>query len=219
LLPGGWRAPTGVVAVLSAVGALALGWRYGGSASAGLVDIAVGDPLIEHVGGAEDVLWPVTALGGGPGLLLGVLALAWTAIRAQRWPALVLAVAGPLLAVMLTAFLLKPLVGRTHDGDLALPSGHATSVTALAWVLVLAFVAGGLPRAVWLRITLVVLAVLGVVGVSLAMVALQRHYPTDTVAGVLVGTAVVAALAWLLDGLGWPRGGQMTSGERKAGLP
>ena len=207
------------MALLSAVGVLALGARYGGSASAGLVDTALGDPLVEHVGGAEDVLWPVTALGGAPGLLLGVLALAWAAVRTRRWPALVLAVAGPLLAVLLTAFVLKPLVGRTHDGDLALPSGHATSSTALAWVLVLGFVAGGLPRAVWLRTMLVVLAVLGVVGVSLAMVALERHYATDTLAGVLVGTTVVPALAWLLDGLGWPRRGQMTSGRRKAGLP
>ncbi|WP_245645249.1 phosphatase PAP2 family protein [Pseudonocardia acaciae] len=203
LLPGRWRVAVAVVAVVSAVGVLALGWWYGGERSAGTLDSVLGDPLVGFGEEYEDLLWPVTGLGTAKGLLLGVVVLAVAAVATRRRRALALAVLGPALSVGLSALVLKPLVGRTHYGDLALPSGHATSVTSMAWVLVLGFVAGGVPRARWLRAVLVVLAVLAVVGVSGAMVALERHYATDTVAGVLVATAVVGGLAVLLDR--WPR--------------
>lgn len=200
LLPGRWRAPVVAVAVLSALGAVALGWWYGGQDAAGSVDAALGGPLIEHADGHHTFLWPVADLGSPPALLLGMIALVWAAVRTRRRPALVLAVLGPLLAVTMTEFVLKPLFGRTFEGSgLSLPSGHATSITSLAWVLVLAFVAGGLPRSVWLRVALTGLAAAAVLGVSTAMVALERHYATDTVAGVLVGTAVVGAVALAVD--------------------
>jgi membrane-associated phospholipid phosphatase len=199
LLPGRWRAPVITVAVLSALGAVALGWWYGGRGSAGTVDAAVGESLIEHADGHHSVLWPVADLGSPPALLLGMIALVWSAVRTRRRPALVLAILGPLLAVAMTEFVLKPLIGRTFDGDDSLPSGHATSITSLAWVLVLAFVAGGLPRSGWLRAMLTGLAAAAVLGVSTAMVALERHYATDTVAGVLVATAVVGAVALGVD--------------------
>jgi membrane-associated phospholipid phosphatase len=62
------------------------------------------------------------------------------------------------------------------------------------------FVAGGRQRPWWLRAGLVALAVLAVLGVAGSMVALNQHYTTDTVAGALVATAVVGAVALLLDG-------------------
>ncbi|WP_051580599.1 phosphatase PAP2 family protein [Pseudonocardia acaciae] len=200
LLSGRWRAVVVTLAAVSALGAVALGWWYAGHSSAGLLDAALGGPLVEHADGHRSYLWPVADLGSPPALLLGMIALVWAAVRTRRRPALVLAVAGPVLAVTVTEFVLKPLVGRTFEGGgLSLPSGHATSITSLAWVLVLAFVAGGLPRAGWLRATLVGLAAAAVVGVSAAMVALERHYATDTVAGVLVATAVVGAVTVAVD--------------------
>jgi membrane-associated phospholipid phosphatase len=190
-----------VLAPLSAVGALALGWRYSGTEAAGALDHQLDGQLVAHRGSHLGLLWHISDLGSPPALPLGVLVLAAVAaLTGRRWPALLLTVAGPLAAVVLTEFVLKPLVGRTYEGGLSLPSGHTTSITSMAWVFVLVFVAGGRQRPWWLRAGLVGLAVLAVLGVAGSMVALNQHYTTDTVAGALVATAVVGAVALLLDG-------------------
>jgi membrane-associated phospholipid phosphatase len=116
---------------------------------------------------------------------------------------------------VITELLLKPIIDRTHYGDLSLPSGHATSITAQITVFMLAFVAVGLPRRTWLRRLLVLLAGLVVLGVCGAMVSLERHYATDTAAGILVGIAVVGAVALVLDA--WTRRTAFRSAEY--GLP
>lgn len=190
--------PIGVVATLSGCGVLALSWWYAGADTAGRFDASIIEPLVVH-GWQRHLTWLVADLGSPPALLLGMVGLVVAARRTGRRAALWLAVAGPLLAVALTEFVLKPLVGRTYDGGLSLPSGRATCITSIAWVLVLAFVAVGLPAAGWLRAALVALAVSVVAAVSLAVVALQVHYPTDALAGMLVGTAVVGAVALALD--------------------
>jgi undecaprenyl-diphosphatase len=125
--------------------------------------------------------------------------LVGAALRTRRRSAVLLAVLGPLSAVSLTEFALKPIIDRTHDGSPALPSGHATSIAAQATVFLLAFVASGRPASRWLRRGLTAAAGLAVVGVSIGMVGPDRHYATDTVAGVLVGASVVSALALALD--------------------
>jgi membrane-associated phospholipid phosphatase len=131
---------------------------------------------------------------------LGVLLLALAGAAARRgWPAVALAVAGPTAAVLLVELVLKPLVGRTYEGTLALPSGHTTSIAALAWVFILVFVAGERRWPRWVLACMVAAALLTVVGVAGSMVALERHYATDTLAGALVATAVVGAVALLLD--------------------
>ncbi|MDT7568317.1 MAG: hypothetical protein QOG76_6941 [Pseudonocardiales bacterium] len=201
LLPGRWRATLAVLAPLSALGLLALGWWYAGQESAGALDTALDDQLVAHRGPHLHLLWRVSDLGSPPLLPLGILVLAVAAgLTQRRWPAVLLAVAGPTAAVVLTEFVLKPLVGRTHEGGLSLPSGHTTSITAMAWVFVLLFVAGARHRLWWLRALLAVLALAAVLAVAGSMVALNQHYATDTMAGALEATAVVGAVALLLDG-------------------
>ena len=204
LLPGRWRETLWLLAPLSAVGVLALGWWFAGGESAGALDRLLDGTMVEHRGSHLGLLWHISDLGSPPALPLGLLALVLLAVLTrQRWPAVLLVVAGPVAAVLLTEFVLKPLVGRTHDGGLALPSGHTTSIASMAWVFVLVFVAGARQRPWWLRAGLICLAVLAVLGVAGSMVALDRHYATDTMAGALVATAVVGTLALLLDG--WMR--------------
>lgn len=203
MLPERWRVILAALVPLSVLGVLVLAWRFAGSEEPGRLDTAVDDGLVEHRGRHVGLLWHISDLGSPPALGLGILALVLAAVwTGRRWPAIALAVAGPLVAVVLTEFVLKPLVGRTHDGGLSLPSGHTTSIGSLAWVFVLVFVAGS-TRPWWWRGGLATLAVGAVLGVAGTMVALDRHYFTDTVAGALVATAVVGTAALVLDG--WQR--------------
>lgn len=214
LLPGRWRELMAVLVALSAAGVTVLGVWFAGTERAGRLDRAVDGRMVTHLGVHQGVLWPISDLGSPPVLPLGILLLVAVAAR-RGWPAVWLAVAGPAGAVLLTELVLKPLVGRTHEGGLALPSGHTTSIAALAWVFVLVFVAGR-ARPGWLRAGLIGLAGLAVLGVAGSMVALDLHYATDTVAGALVATAVVGAIALLLDGCG-RRLARRSSAERKSG--
>jgi membrane-associated phospholipid phosphatase len=187
-----------VLVPLSAFGVLLLSWRFAGAEEPGALDSVVEDGLVRpgrHVG----LLRYLSDLGSPRALLVGILLLVLAALWSRRpWPVIVLAVAGPIASVVLTEFVLKPVVGRTHEGGLALPSGHTTTIASLGWVFVLVFVARTtLPW--WWRAGLAALALGAVLGVAGSMVALDLHYFTDTVAGGLVATAVVGSLALLLD--------------------
>ncbi len=71
----------------------------------------------------------------------------------------------------------------------AFPSGHASSITALAGVVLVLLVMLVRRRAI--RRVLGLLAVLVAVMVGLDRVLLGRHFPTDVVGGALLGAAVV----------------------------
>jgi membrane-associated phospholipid phosphatase len=201
LLTGPWRAALAALVPLSALGVLVLGWRFAGAEEPGALDSTLGVELADYGEPHERLLWHVSDLGSPPVLPLGVLLLVVAAVRTGRpWPARVLAAVGPAASVLLTELVLKPVVGRTLNGlGPTLPSGHTTTIASLAWVFVLVFVAGA-ARPWWWRAALVALAAAVVFGVAGSMVALDRHYFTDTVAGALEATAVVGATALLLDG-------------------
>ena len=105
---------------------------------------------------------------------------------------------GVMVATSLTTTGIKLLVGRdrppwqspvdvltTHS----FPSGHASSVTALAGVVMV--LVGMLVRRANVRRLVYVLAVLVVVLVCLDRVYLGRHYPSDVIGGVLLGAFFV----------------------------
>ncbi|MEO5662434.1 MAG: YegS/Rv2252/BmrU family lipid kinase [Nocardioides sp.] len=73
------------------------------------------------------------------------------------------------------------------------PSGHASSMAALAAILVLLTVM--LVRRQNFRRALYTVIVLLVVVVSLDRILLGRHFPTDTIGGTLIGAA--CAIAWI----------------------
>jgi membrane-associated phospholipid phosphatase len=200
LLPERWRRAFGWVAPLCVLGVAALGWGFAGQRSSGPFDTALDNALIAA---GEPHYYPLLLLadfGSPPAMLLGIVVLVIAARRTERGrPAIVLAVAGPVLASLVTEVLLKPLVDRRHEGGLSLPSGHVTSISAQIAVFLVVFVAAGLPARTWLRRVLVALGLLMPVGVSVAMVSLEQHYVTDTLAGMLVGPCVIGALALLLD--------------------
>ncbi len=86
------------------------------------------------------------------------------------------------------ARLLKPLFGRESDGAFAYPSGHTTTMVVVAGMVVLAT-----GVALWAMLVAIAFALLGMLGQGITY-----HYFTDTVGGVLLGTAIVCIAALTL---------------------
>jgi membrane-associated phospholipid phosphatase len=125
----------------------------------------------------------------------------------RRWDGAVLAAAAVPIAVGLTEYVLKPSIGQAIKQ--AFPSGHATSMFALAAVCAVLLAdppRGRVPGPV--RLLLALMAVLLAAGVAAAMVATGAHSFTDAVGGAAVGAGVVLACALTLDLLTsqWRRG-------------
>jgi undecaprenyl-diphosphatase len=128
---------------------------------------------------------------GGVAVAVAVLVVA--ALLWHDRAAAVIAVAGPLTALVLTEQILKPLVDRTGpNGANFFPSGHATGVAAIATVALLV-----LDRNAGRRWAVLALPVLGawMTGVGVAMVQLHYHYLTDVLGGAAVGVATVLSAA------------------------
>lgn len=149
--------------------------------------------------------WPVVTpvmkgltYAGAAGLVwivLGAVAAAWL-----RRPLVVVAVILAIEAASFADGLLKraidrarPFVGdpRVHPSialphDPSMPSGHA--MNAFAGAVLLAAV---VPRARWPLLALAVL-------IGLSRVYLGVHFPSDVIAGAILGAAIGAAAAWLL---------------------
>jgi undecaprenyl-diphosphatase len=149
--------------------------------------------------------WPVVTpvmkgltYAGAAGLVwivLGAVAAAWL-----RRPLVVVAVILAIEAASFADGVLKrtidrarPFVGdpRVHPSialphDPSMPSGHAMNAFAGAVLLVAV-----MPRARWPLLALAVL-------IGLSRVYLGVHFPSDVIAGAILGAAIGAAAAWLL---------------------
>jgi membrane-associated phospholipid phosphatase len=142
--------------------------------------------------------WRLPYLGTLGPVTLMTLALIVACLATRRWSAAVLAAVAVPAAVVLTDYVLKPSVGGIVGQGF--PSGHATSMFALAAICAVLLAAP--PRdplaraALWL---LLLLALVLAVAVSAAMVTIGAHIFTDVVAGAAVGTGVVLACALALD--------------------
>jgi membrane-associated phospholipid phosphatase len=197
-LAGPLRVPVAVVAGIAVVAFAVLASRYAGGVTAAGLDARL-DSL---VGGLPAANPPVARLvhpfGDPLPVVVMAVLLAGACMLLERPRLAVLAVAGPGATGVATA-VLKPVVGRTIEGGLAFPSGHAAAVTALA--VVGALLAADLLRlAGWFAGLLVALA--GLVAAStmgVALVVLGIHYPTDTIGGACTAFAVVPAVAWAVD--------------------
>jgi membrane-associated phospholipid phosphatase len=132
------------------------------------------------------------------------------------------AAAGLLLAgANVSSQVLKPLLAHPRDTSgfhhahelhaQAYPSGHVTAAMSLALAAVLVT-----PRA-WRPLVATVCGV-AVLGVSIAVVVLNWHFPSDVVGGQLLATTwclvALAALRWA--GARWPQRGEMARAARGA---
>jgi membrane-associated phospholipid phosphatase len=123
-------------------------------------------------------------------LVLGTLAAALVAVRSDRARALACA-GGPLLADVLVEMAFKPLVGRRFEGVLSFPSGNVADVAAVATAWVLAVPRRGKPLAV-----LIGAVVTG--GMTVAVIGLRWHYPTDALVGAVFGVGTVLTVDGVL---------------------
>ncbi len=128
-------------------------------------------------------------------IILGAALSAAVCVRRDRWRALACLI-GPPLALATAELVAKPLVGRTLGGSLSYPSGSTVGAAALATVAVLAVA----PR--WRTVAIVAASVYAM-WVTVSVIALQWHFPTDAVAGLCFGVGAVL----VVDGtLGWVAG-------------
>ena len=171
---------------------------FGGWGQQGWLDSAI-DPRIQAgLGRFPALLSWLPDFGTLSPVTLMSLALATGCLAARRWSGAVLVAVAVHAAIVLTEYVLKPSVGRAIGQSF--PSGHATSMFALAAICAVLLVAPPgrrVPGAI--RLLLVLIALLLAAAVASAMVAIGAHSFTDAVAGTAVGTGVVLACALTLD--------------------
>ncbi len=155
--------------------------------------------------GLDSVLEALLSLLNPLPFILWGVALAAFAVAEGR-PRVALAVVLVLSLAPLSAEDLKPLLAHSHDrvgwvsvGPASWPSGHSTAATALAMSAVLV----SPPR--WRRV-LSPVAFLFVVAVSVALLVLAWHMPSDVVGGILLGTFWISVAVASLRGAErrWP---------------
>jgi membrane-associated phospholipid phosphatase len=198
LLPASARPRAGVLLAGCAILVAVLGVLFAHQDTADRFDRAVDAPLVTVFSGhsalADLFAFPGTTI---PAVALSAAMVA-ACLRTGRINGAVLAAVAVPAAVGLGDGLLKPWVDRSYLGQVAYPSGHTASVSALAATAILLFLASaGPPR--WLRILILAVMSLLTVSVVVGVIGMPYHYFTDTVAGAAVGTGTVCALALLLD--------------------
>jgi undecaprenyl-diphosphatase len=187
------RPAAAVIIALCLIDVAALGIRYAGHQYAGPFDLSVDHWFENTLGRTSPVLTALTGLGNaGPVALITAL-IALGCARARWSRGVALAVLAIPAASGVTEDILKPLIDRTIDGALSLPSGHTTAAFAMATVGAVL-----LSRARRGRL-LAVAAYLLAIAVAVAMVAQGFHYFTDTVAGVGVGVGIPLIGAFVID--------------------
>jgi membrane-associated phospholipid phosphatase len=208
LLPARARRPAAITAACCAVvvavpGAFAF-HRSQGNAVDRPVDSWLRHQLAAHL----HVLSDISYLGGGQAVTLLTAMLVLGCLAARRVNAAALTLISVLAAVGLTEYVLKPLVHETiQHGWLTYPSGHTTSLFTL--IAVVGVLMADPPR--WrprpgLRLLIMLALILAGCAVAVAMIVLQFHYFTDTIAGAAWGTCVALTATFLVDSGGVRRG-------------
>ncbi len=151
----------------------------------------------------SDNLIQVTKLGTPVVLILATVAAALLVLGRDRHRALA-CVLGPVMVAVLVEYTFKPLVGRDFEGALSYPSGNVADLAAVMTAWVLAVPSRYRALTITAGVVLIGLMVVAVVG-------LRWHYPSDALAGLVLGVGAVL----LLDGaLHVTRRGDRATGEQ-----
>jgi membrane-associated phospholipid phosphatase len=200
LLAASARPWAGALLACCAIFVAVLGVLFAHQVSADGFDHAIDSRVMAGLGGHRGLLLWLAAPGSliPAGALCAVIVIA--CLLAGRLNGAVLAAAALPVAVGLDEALIKPLVHRTYRGNLVYPSGHTTAVFTLAATLTVLLLVPPRPAKVAaLRVLIPAAACVLGVAVAVAVIGLQWHYFTDTVAGAAVAIGTVCGLALLLD--------------------
>ena len=205
------RAGTAWLVAGCAVLVTALGILFAHQSTADGFDRAVDAPVIGWLFGHGDLQGWLAFPGTLKPAAVLVVAAAAGCLLVGRLNGALLAVAAVPVATGLDEVLIKRLVDRTYLGNLAYPSGHVTTVSALAATATVLLLIP--PQQAGTRLPRVLLTVVAwavTVVVAVAVMSLEWHYFTDTVGGAALGVGTVCGLAFILDlpvvarALAWP---------------
>jgi membrane-associated phospholipid phosphatase len=203
LLPARARRPAAIAVACCAVVVAVLGAFAAGRTQGNAIDRPVDSWLRHQMASHIHVLSDISYLGGGQisAVLTAILVLG--CLLARRVNGAVLALVSVVVAAGLTEFVLKPLVHETINGSLTYPSGHTTSLFALIGVVgvLLLNPPRQRPRPGVRVLLMLCLVAIGCI-VAVALIGLNYHYFTDTIAGAALGGGVALAATFPLDRTG-----------------
>ncbi len=196
-------APAGFIALLL-IGT-GLGWLVVHTVQP--VDLAIVQATVAHrTTTLTPLMHRLSDLGGEMSVIV-ILAVALLALLlARRWVDAIAVLGATVGTLYLYEFIVR-WVGRhrpsvqhlENPGGSSYPSGHVANSTALYLAILLAvFVFVRRPGA---RIALLVLAAILIAGIAISRVYLGLHYPTDDIAGFLIGVAWALIVRYALGGL------------------
>jgi membrane-associated phospholipid phosphatase len=147
-------------------------------------------------------LWDaISTIGNYPMIPIGLGFALWLFVKKRRREALlviILFAAATAGSEGLKALVARP---RPEGGGAGIPgvvysfpSGHSFEDLMILGMIALALWRSAQPR--WLQVGFIVLVVIQVVLVCIARVALNVHYPSDMLAGLLGGFAILGMYAW-----------------------
>jgi membrane-associated phospholipid phosphatase len=193
------RGPVVVVIFLAIIVVAVLGMRYANQDAAGSLDRTLDTFIRTHIRQGQPLVRALVMLGNPLPATIVVAAVAAAAAVARRWSGVVLTIGGTLAAVTITELILKPLVMRLRYGHLSFPSGHSTTVAAVAIATSILLTGAQRPRSLAVRLVAGVVPIVVAAGVAVGLIAEHIHYATDTLAGCCVAAATVLTVALLLD--------------------
>jgi membrane-associated phospholipid phosphatase len=200
LLSAAGRRPAAITAAACVLVLVVLGTLVAHQSRAGVLDTGIDGWIMRLLGHRDKIIIVTRSLGSPGSVTAGCVVTVLACVLTRRYRGALLAAIVVPLASGLTEFVLKPLFGRTFVGFLSYPSGHVTGAAALATSLIVVLSGPSRPplraAARWL---LVALPVLAVVTVTLAVVAGQYHYFTDTVGGAATAAATGLLTALAVD--------------------
>jgi membrane-associated phospholipid phosphatase len=171
------------------------------------LDLSVVQAVVAHRAAGLTVVMHRLSDLGGEAAVIAILAVALAGLLLARRPVDALGVFGSAVGTLYLYELVVRWVGRPrpgvshleNPGGSSFPSGHVANSTSLYLAILLAVFA--LIRHPGWRVGLSVLAALLVAGIAVSRVYLGLHYPTDDLAGFLIGFAWALIMRTSLRGL------------------